>query len=196
MLTAGHHSQTRQWACTRDNAIHALPHHSTPQSPKAVLGGQRAPRWQERLRDDPRRRGPSGPPLRTPGMAIHTARVNQGPRSAEDKPVPSTAVSSTHPGLSLRQSLHSASREDRHPCAPRSDKSAHRWERNSLRNLSASPYVCVLESNVLSELTTLLLSLSLSNKYYCAGKEFSSQMREPRTSKVKCRGNAFFHESF
>ena len=47
-------------------------------------------------------------------MAIHTARVNQGPRSAEDKPVPSTAVSSTHPGLSLRQSPHSASREDRH----------------------------------------------------------------------------------
>ena len=48
MLTAGHHSQTRQWACTRDNAIHALPHHSTPQSPRAVLRGQRAPRWQER----------------------------------------------------------------------------------------------------------------------------------------------------
>ena len=38
--------------------------------------------------------------------------------------------------------------------------------------------VCVLESNVLSELTTLLLSLSLYNKYYCAGEEFSNQMWE------------------
>ena len=39
-------------------------------------------------------------PLRTLGTANHTARLNRGPRSAEDKPVRSTAAVPTHPGLS------------------------------------------------------------------------------------------------